>query len=178
MTYKEWSEDKCEWCRQNRPFLRGDDQSSHEVFDLTGKNQNQIINYRTEHCDAGTRDDFEAELQTKLEASERALASAKLETERLADLKLQSLCPPHQKVATILSEFPQQYGCPQCSVNHIAELEELIYEMWGHLPGRAKLRFNDSEAGRIVDRANIDPLVEAIKAIDTARQSAKPEAQG
>lgn len=65
------------------------------------------------------------------------------------------LCPPHGKTAARLADFPNTYGCPQCAVNRICELEELIAEMYSHLPGAARLRFNDSEAGRIFERANM-----------------------
>lgn len=36
------------------------------------------------------------------------------------------LCPPHQKLAKKLAEFPQRYICPQCAVNQIEELKEAL----------------------------------------------------
>ena len=64
------------------------------------------------------------------------------------------LCPPHQSIAHKLSKYPQRYGCPQCAVNNIVELEEVIIEMWGDLPDVAKMKWNGTEVGRNLVRGN------------------------
>lgn len=39
------------------------------------------------------------------------------------------LCPPHQKVAAKLADYPSGYGCPQCARNRTCELEEITSEL-------------------------------------------------